>query len=52
MTEIELMVEDCMKREEKLNDWEIGFIDSIHGREANLTQMQLAKLEEIWERVT
>lgn len=52
MTELEQMIDDCMNRESKLNEWEAKFIDSICGKESNLTQMQLAKLEEIWERVT
>lgn len=52
MTEVELMIEDCINRESKLNDWEVGFMDSIKNKSSNLTQMQLAKLEEIWERIT
>jgi len=52
MTEVEQMIDDCMKRESKMNDWEIGFIDSIHGKGSNLTQMQLASLNRIWEKVT
>ena len=53
MTEVEQMIEDCLNRESKLNDWEHIFIDSISKKgTGNLTQMQLAKLDEIWNRIT
>jgi len=52
MTEVEQMIDDCFKRENKLNDWEQKFIKDIHRKASNLTQFQLAKLEEIWERIT
>lgn len=52
MTEIEQMIEDCMNRESKMSDWETKFVDSIAGKADRLTQMQLAKLEDIWERIT
>ncbi|WP_423459931.1 hypothetical protein [Ottowia sp. VDI28] len=50
-----LMVEDCIKRESKLTDWERGFIDSLSHQLAGgrpLTDKQAATLDEIWERVT
>ena len=50
-----LMIEDCLKRSHKMTDWEQGFIDSISNRLKGLTPltaMQLATLDEIWEKVT
>jgi hypothetical protein len=49
------MLENIEKRNDKLNEWEIDFIDSIsylvsNGR--NLSDNQLSKLENIWEKVT
>jgi len=49
------MIEDCERREDRLTDWERGFIDSLrHRLEANnfLTFKQTALLDDIWERVT
>lgn len=49
------MVEDCESRESRLNDWEQGFIQSIREwieDERPLTDTQLRKLENIWERAT
>ena len=49
------MLNDCEKRESKLSDWEIGFIDSISMQIAAgriPTAKQIEKLEAIWERVT
>ena len=49
------MVHDCEQREERLSDWERGFIDSIGRRlDANggLTPKQSETLEEIWDRAT
>lgn len=43
---------DCIKRKHKLDEWESKFVHSLKGKEHSLTQMQLAKLEEIWDRVT
>lgn len=55
MTEHEQMVDDCEQREERLSDWDRGFVDSIgkqlrDGR--SLTAKQAAALETIWERAT
>jgi len=55
MTEHEQMVEDCEHREERLTDWQRGFIDSIakqlrDGR--TLTKKQAETLDDIWERAT
>jgi hypothetical protein len=54
MVEIELMIEDCIKQESKLNEWEQNFIRDIKRKynSLNITQMQLAKLNEMWDRVT
>lgn len=49
------MIEDCEKRESKLTEWEIGFIDSLRKRiddDTVLTDKQSSRLEQIWERVT
>lgn len=49
------MIEDCEKRESKLTEWEIGFIDSLRKRiddDMALTDKQSSRLEQIWERVT
>lgn len=49
------MIEDCIKRESKLSDWERGFIDSIQAQMAagkTLTEVQSETLDYIWERVT
>lgn len=53
MNDTALMIDDCIKRESKLNQWEVNFIQSLSEKDLNnLTQMQLAKLDEIWERIT
>jgi hypothetical protein len=49
------MLENIEKRNDKLNEWEIDFIGWIserisHGR--NLSDSQVSKLENIWEKVT
>lgn len=55
MTEQEQMVEDCEHREERLTDWQRGFIDSIakqlrDGR--SLTTKQAEALDDIWSKAT
>jgi hypothetical protein len=53
--EVGVMIADCEQRSSKLNDWEAGFIDDIAKRFADrgsLPQGTLAKLTEIWEKVT
>lgn len=53
--EIQTMIEDCEKRDRKLSDWETGFIDSLSvqiGRGVALTEKQIQKLTDVWERVT
>lgn len=49
------MLEDCERRESKLNDWERNFIDNLSQQLAGgrrLSEKQLELLDEIWERVT
>lgn len=49
------LIEDCEARESRLSDWDRSFIDSIKRQlEAGrtLSEKQLAKLGEAWERVT
>lgn len=55
MTEHEQMIEDCETREDRLSDWERGFVDSVakqmrDGR--SLTAKQIESLDAIWERAT
>lgn len=49
--DIAAMIEDCEKRESKLDDWEREFIDNVSRRES-LTDSQVESLEKIWNRVT
>lgn len=54
-TEYLQMIEDCEDREDRLNDWEREFIDSIKtqiviGRA--LSPKQAERLDEIWEKAT
>jgi hypothetical protein len=49
------MVEDCMKRDTKLTDWESNFIDSLSnwlGAGKSLTEKQEQILDRLWEKVT
>ena len=49
------MVDDCEKRESRLTEWEIGFLDSIRHRlerELLLSAKQPEALDKIWERAT
>ena len=49
------MVDDCEKREARLTEWEVGFIDSIRNRlekEIPLTPRQADTLDNVWERAT
>ena len=48
------ILEDIMLRQEKLNDWELGFIESIQKRvesKTDLTDGQVIKLDEIYQKV-
>ncbi len=49
------MVEDCEKRESRMDEWEQDFISSLSDRLGDgksLTDRQADKLDEIWEKVT
>jgi hypothetical protein len=53
--EVQLMLTDCEQRSEKMNDWELKFIDDMTirlARGGTANDNQLAKLTEIWEKVT
>lgn len=53
--DIDPMISDCEKRQSKLTDWEVNFIDSIskqRGGGRSLTVKQIASLDQIWKRVT
>lgn len=53
--EIDQLITDCENRSERLNDWELGFIDSIRRQfdaSGSLSPKQIERLEEVWERVT
>lgn len=53
--EIQTMLDDLEKRESKLSDWELKFVDDLSvqlGRGQSLTEKQDQKLVEVWERVT
>lgn len=49
------MLDDCEKREERLTDWERGFVDSLRrqieqGRRPSAKQVET--LDNCWERAT
>lgn len=49
------LLDDCEKREERLTDWERGFVDSLRrqieqGRRPSAKQIET--LDTIWERAT
>lgn len=49
------LIEDCEKRESRLTEWEVGFVDSIRHRlerELPLSPKQIETLDKIWERAT
>lgn len=51
--DIESMIDDCFKREKKLNDWERKFLHSICEQiDRGLSPAQADKLEAIWDKVT
>lgn len=45
------MIQDCLNRETKMNDWELNFINDIMFND-ELSPKQAEKLEAIWEKVT
>ena len=49
------MIGDCEAREDRLSEWERGFIDSIGYQlkeRGSLTQKQVETLESVWEKAT
>lgn len=55
MSEIQLMLDDCINRESKLSDWEWVFIQSVQEQFIStgfITDKQEEKLEKIWDKVT
>lgn len=53
--EYEVLIGDCQDRHRKLSSWEKDFLDSIQAqinRWSRLSEAQVEKLNEIWERVT
>jgi len=54
MTDTEAMIDDCMKRETKMNGWEREFLQSLSELDDvnNITPKQYERLERIWERIT
>lgn len=49
--EIILMIDDCINRESKLNEWELGFIQSISEKDSR-TEKQIETLHKIWDKIT
>lgn len=53
--ELEIRLADILIREDKLNDWEARFIDSITIQiedEAGLSERQDESFTRVWERLT
>jgi hypothetical protein len=51
----EELIEDCLNRDSKLSAWEADFLESIQAQlsdKKKLSEKQIVRLEEIWERVT
>ncbi len=49
------MIDDCVTREERLSDWQRGFVDSLSRQlddGKTLTTKQLETLVDVWESVT
>ena len=54
-TEYLTLIEDCEAREDRLTDWERGFIDSLKAQIADgkrPTEKQSDALDTVWERAT
>lgn len=54
-TDPAVLIQDCEDREERLTDWERGFLDSI-GKQlehtGHLSLKQIETLERIWDTAT
>lgn len=49
------LIQDCRKRDRMLSAWDADFLDSIEDRLGDnrpLSDKQIAKLDEIWEKAT
>ena len=49
------LLDDCETREDRLTDWERGFVDSLRKQLENdrrPTEKQIDTLDNIWERAT
>lgn len=49
------LLDDCEKREDRLTDWERGFIDSLRKQiesDRRPSPKQIDTLDNIWERAT
>jgi hypothetical protein len=49
------LIEDCENREDRLSDWERGFIDSVRRQIEGggaLSEKQAEKLNDVWEQAT
>lgn len=50
-----VLLDDCEKREERLTDWERGFVDSLRSQIENgrrPSAKQIVVLDDVWERAT
>lgn len=54
-SDIDMMIQDCLDREDKLSPWELGFIQGLsesYPEYGRLTEAQQDKLDKIWSRIT
>ena len=50
-----ILINDCERRESRLTEWEVGFIDNLKAqleRGRHPSQKQIDLLDQVWERVT
>jgi len=56
MSDWRQMLKDCLRLEEGLTDWEVGFVESLNHKADQArwtpTDRQAAILQEIWEKKT
>jgi hypothetical protein len=55
INEIDQLIADCERRDDKLSEWEQGFIQSVRelfDRRGSLSDKQLETLNNIWEKIT
>ncbi len=49
------LLDDCEQREDRLSDWERGFVDSLRKQIENgrrPSQKQIETLDNVWEKAT